>query len=230
MPLPSVRVLLTPAAEPVPEHATAVIVDVLRATTTLTHALTNGATRVIPVATIEAAHAAHREHPTALLCGEREGRIIPGFDLGNSPAEYGCEVVSGRPLIFASTNGSIGMLNAGRAKHRVLGAFVNATAVERRVAGERHVVIVCSGKLGRFSLEDASFAGWLCRALAKRGASIDGPAARFTMRTAPADADGVRRVVEGASHGRYLIALGGEFRRDVARCAEIDVIDRAWDV
>ncbi len=222
--------MLTPAAEPVPDHATAVIVDVLRATSTLTHALANGATQVIPVATIEAAHAARREHPTALLCGERDGRIIAGFDLGNSPAEYGRDVVAGRPLIFASTNGSIGMLNAARAKHRVLGAFVNASAVLRRVAGERHVVIVCSGKLGRFSLEDTAFAGWLCRALAERGATIEGPAARFAMRTAPADAAGVRHVVEGASHGRYLIALGGEFRRDVARCTEIDTLDQAFDL
>lgn len=213
-----------------PEHACAVIVDVLRATSTLTYALANGATRVIPVATIEAAHAAHRHDPTALLCGERDGRIIRGFDLGNSPAEYGREVVSGRPLIFASTNGSIGMLHAERAKHRVLGAFVNASAVERRIAGERHVVIVCSGKLGRFSLEDTAFAGWLCRALAKRGASIEGAAARFAMRTAPENAEAVRRIVEGASHGRYLIGLGGEFRRDVARCAEIDALDRAWEI
>ena len=228
--MPTVRVLLTPVAELVPAHATAVIVDVLRATSTLSFALANGAARVIPVGTVEAANAARREHPRALLCGERDGRIIPGFDLGNSPAEYSREVVAGRPLIFASTNGSIGMLNAARAKHRVLGAFVNASAVERRVADERHVVIVCSGKLGHFSLEDTAFAGWLCRSLAKRGAKVEGASARFAMRTAPEDADGVRHVVEGASHGRYLIALGGEFRLDVARCSEIDSLDQAFEV
>jgi len=228
--MPTVRVLLTPAAEPVPPHAVAVIVDVLRATSTLSHALANGASSVFPAATLETAFALRRVHPTALLCGERDGRIIAGFDLGNSPAEYRREIVAGRPLIFASTNGSIGMLHAERARRRVLGAFVNAAAVVRAVEGERHVAIVCSGKLAHFSLEDAAFAGWLCRALAERGAEIDGASARFAVRTAPRDAGEVRCVIEGSSHGRYLTGLGGEFRRDVARCSEIDVLDRAWEI
>src|SRR5204862_3044817 len=112
----------------------------------------------------------------AVLCGEREGRLIPGFAMGNSPAEYTREAIHGRTLIFASTNGSIAMLAARRAGRRVLGAFINASATARSVERDRHVTIVCSGKLGRFSLEDAAFAGWLTRELRARAFEPQGAA------------------------------------------------------
>ncbi len=228
--MPSVRVLLTPAAEPVERDAAAVIVDVLRATSTLTYALANGAARVLPVASPDAAFALRRQEPTALLCGEREGRLIPGFDLGNSPAEYTRERVGGRPLIFASTNGSIAMLNARAAHRRILGAFVNAGAVAAAVARESRVTIVCAGKLGHLSLEDAAFAGWLARDLHARGFRIDGPAAAMAITLAPRDPAAIAPLLESAAHGRYLRALGGEFLADISRCAQLDAIDRAFEV
>jgi len=227
---PAVRVLLTPDAERVPARSTAVIVDVLRATSTLSFALANGAAGIVPAATPEAALVLKRRDPAALLCGERGGRIVPGFDLGNSPAEYAPGVVGGRRLIFASTNGSIALLRAGAARRRILGAFVNASAVLRAIADEPHVTIVCAGQLGRFGLEDAAFAGYLIQALAPRDASADGPAARFAAALAPRDSAEVRTALESSSHGRYLRSLGGEFLRDVERCAEIDALDRAFEV
>lgn len=222
--------LLTPGPEPVEPGVAAVIVDVLRATSTLTHAFANGAVRVVPARTPDEALALRRHHPAALLCGERDARILPGFDLGNSPAEYSADRVAGRTLVFASTNGSIAMLHARPAARRILGAFVNTRAVVRALDGAPRVTIVCSGKLGRFSLEDAAYAGWLCRALEERGAVRAGAAADFAVRVAPRDAVGVRGILEGSSHGRYLRALGGEFLRDVSRCAELDVVDRAFEI
>jgi hypothetical protein len=105
-----VRVSLWPGAPPdsdaprgwplEPRRVTAVAIDVLRATTTLTLAFTHGAARVIPVASIEEARAWKARDPQVLLCGERGGLKIPGFDLGNSPSEYGHEAVRGRTLVF----------------------------------------------------------------------------------------------------------------------------------
>lgn len=208
----------------------AVIVDVLRATTTLTVALDHGAAGVIPVATPAEALALRDARPGLLACGERDGRIVPGFDLGNSPFEYTAERVGGRILAFASTNGSQAMLAARGARRRVLAAFVNARAVVERVRGERELTIVCAGKLGGFSLEDVACAGLLLARLAEYGGVAAGPAARFALALAPGDAGEVRALVEGAAHARELAAMGDPYRRDVERCAELDTIDRAFEL
>jgi 2-phosphosulfolactate phosphatase len=223
-----VRVALATGLGPWPGLAGAdalVAVDVLRATSTLTVALENGASRIVPFLEPAAALDARRSEPGGLACGERDGRIVPGFDLGNSPSEYGRERVAGRTLLFASTNGSRVMVNAaGRPGFArwTLGAFVNASATLEAVAGAGDVVIGCAGKLGRFALEDAAFAGWLCVRLAARGAELGNDAARFAATLAPADAPDVRALVEGCSHGRYLRSLGPEFTRDVEFCSTLD--------
>jgi len=124
----------------------AVVIDVLRATTTLTVALANGAARVVPVAGIEPAFAWKARDPGVLLCGERDGFKVPGFDLGNSPAEYGQAAVAGRTLVFASTNGSRAMLACAGCGVRLLGAFVNASAVVAALEGRAFVRLACAGR------------------------------------------------------------------------------------
>ncbi len=208
----------------------AVVIDVLRATTTLTVALGHGAARVVPVATPEQAFEQLRTLPQALLCGEREGRRIDGFDLGNSPHEYPVTAVAGRPLIFASTNGSLALLVAGAARRRLLAAFVNLSAVVERLAGERRIVVLCAGKLGNFALEDAACAGLLVARLARAGAVVAGAGAELARRLAPGGAPEVRALVQGASQGRFLRGLGSEFARDVEFCSELDAIDQAFEV
>lgn len=208
----------------------AVVIDVLRATTTLTVALGHGASAVHPVATPEEAFRKKAVLPQALLCGEREGRRIEGFDLGNSPFEYPVTAVSGRPLIFASTNGSLAMLAARQARRRLLAAFVNLHAVVERLSGEHRIVIVCAGKLGRFALEDAACAGLLVERLLDRGAMAEGEAASLVRRLAPHDAAQTRALVQGAAHGRYLRALGPEFARDVEFCGDLDALDEAFEI
>ena len=211
-----------------PAGATAVVVDVLRASSTLTVARRNGARRVVAAATPEEAVALRRRWPAAVLCGERDGRRLPGFDLGNSPFEYESGVVAGRTLVFASTNGSQALLAAGRARRAVLGAFVNATAVLEAAGGDGEIVVVCSGKLGGFALEDSAFAGWLVERLAVRGARVTGAAAAFARGAAPRDAGEVRAVVQGCAHGRYLRSLGPDYARDVEFCAGLDTIGEAF--
>jgi 2-phosphosulfolactate phosphatase len=227
-----VRVELTPhaAAGQAVTHAgwTGVAIDVLRATTTLAYALHHGAASVIPAATVEQARAARRSRPDDLLCGEREGRRIEGFDLGNSPAEYGPGVVGGRGLIFASTNGSLALGAIAGCRVRMLAAFVNAGATATALAGHARVRLVCAGKLGRFALEDAALAGWLVERLVERGARAEGATASFTRRLAPRDAAAVRALLQGCEHGRYLRSLGPEYAADVEACAALDALDRAF--
>lgn len=224
-----VSVLLSPSGAVVGGPC-AVIVDVLRATTTLTVALANGARNVIPTASPEEALALRASRPDTVACGERDGRIVPGFDLGNSPSEYTPERVRGRTLAFASTNGSLAMLAARGARRRVLAAFVNAGAVVERVRGEPRVTIVCAGKLGRFSLEDAACAGFLIARLEPHGAVAADAAARLARALAPGDAGEVRALVQGASHARDLVAMGGVYAVDLEFCAGLDTIDRAFEV
>lgn len=213
-----------------PSDTTAVIIDVLRATTTLTVALANGATGVLPAASPEEAFRLRERHPGALLCGERDGRKIAGFDLGNSPAEYGASAVAGKTLVFASTNGSQALLRARTAQRRVLGCFANASTTLERVRAEDRVIAVCSGKLGRMSLEDAAFAGWLCARLQESGARIEGAAAALALTLAPRDRFETRAIVQGSSHGRYLRSLGPDFAADVEIAGEIDALSEAFEV
>ena len=149
-------------------EATVAVVDVLRATSVIPQALAAGAMRVIPAASVEHATGllASLDKKTTLLCGEREGRKIPGFHLGNSPLEYVPKVVKGKTLIFASTNGSLAMIHAQTAPEQVMASFVNTTlAVQRLLAAKRDIVVICAGKEGRASMEDAAMAGLLVERL-----------------------------------------------------------------
>jgi 2-phosphosulfolactate phosphatase len=212
-----------------PRSECAVVIDVLRATTTLTVAFTHGAKRVVPVASPEEAMARRAREPGSLLCGERGGLRIPGFDLGNSPDEYTFQAVSGRTLVFASTNGSRAMLACAACGTRLLGAFINAAAVVSALGSRPFVRLACAGREGRFALEDTAFAGWLCETLAARGARIEGEAARFALALAPRDQASIRALLEGSAHGRTLRALSPEFARDVEFCAGLDRVDRAYE-
>jgi 2-phosphosulfolactate phosphatase len=184
---------------------------------------------VIPVATPEEGLRQAARFPGAVLGGERDGKVIAGYQLGNSPFEYSADRVGGRTLVFASTNGSRALLAAG-GRRRVLAAFVNVSAAVDRVRDAREVLIICSGKLGRFSLEDAACAGAIAVRLRALGARPLGAEARLVETLAPRDAEETRAIVQGCSHGRYLRRLGPEFARDVEACAELDTIAEAFEV
>lgn len=223
-----IDVYFTPGAvERAPMEGRAiVVVDVLRSSTTIAWALKNGGAKVIPVETVEEATrlAQTLDAKTRLLCGERDGRKVGGFDMGNSPRECTRERVEGKTLVFASTNASplmAGVL-AGHPQ-RVLG-YVNLSAVADALWKEgADVAVVCAGRVGRFSLEDAACAGALARRLAGRAAGLAlNDAAEIAAeydRAHGADPEGILRRSE---HGRYLIELG--FEEDLPICAAVDQV------
>lgn len=161
---PAVFVHLLPSLIPpgALRGSAAVVIDVLRATTVMVHALASGCEAVVPCGEIDEARAVAASLPpgTALLGGERGGLPIPGFDLGNSPGDFTPEACRGKILVMTTTNGTRAIL-ASRAAERVLiGAFVNHAAVLEALRQERRPLhIVCAGTDGEISFEDTLCAG-----------------------------------------------------------------------
>jgi 2-phosphosulfolactate phosphatase len=151
----------------------AVVIDVLRATTVMVHALAAGCEAVIPCAEIDEAReiAATRPPGSSILAGERHGLPIPGFDLGNSPSAFTPDVCRGKTLIITTTNGTRAILASLEAEQILLGALVNRLATSERLVvnllkrNGRPVHLVCAGTDGHISFEDSLLAGALAAKL-----------------------------------------------------------------
>lgn len=187
----------------------AVVIDVLRASTTMITALAHGAKSVVPVADVEEARRLATEGgPTILLGGERGGVRIAGFDLGNSPLEYSAARVAGRTIVITTTNGTAALVAARGAREILIAAIVNraaAAAAIRRLASEGDAVhLVCAGTEGAVSAEDVLAAGAILDAARadRAGDDLD-PAARAALAS-------FRRVAAG---GDVPAALVAEFLR-----------------
>ncbi|GAB4314691.1 MAG: 2-phosphosulfolactate phosphatase family protein [Candidatus Zixiibacteriota bacterium] len=205
---------------------TYVMVDVLRASTTLCTAIANGAAGIESFADIEQARAAKQVlGDSVLLCGERGGRKIEGFDLGNSPTEYTSAKVAGKRLVFASTNGSVALSAAPPKSEVLVGGLVNVTAVARRIAElERTTIIACAGKLGRVSLEDIVGAGAIFAKLWELVPDLQpvGDSAQVVQIAWDRYKSDPAMALWQSEHGRYLIEVG--FGSDLSLCADIDSV------
>lgn len=201
-----------------------VIVDVLRSCTSIATALANGAAKVLPVATVEEATklAQTLDPKSRILSGERDGRKVGGFDLGNSPREYARERVEGKTLIFASSNASPVMAGLLGGREQRLLAYVNLSAVADEVQkAALDVAVVCAGKSGRFSLEDAACAGALVGRLSETVIGLErNDAADVVMEYDRVHGKDVEGILRRSEHGRYLIDLG--FEEDLPVCAGVD--------
>jgi len=150
-----------------------VVIDVLRATTTIVTALANGAKAVVPAASSEEAVrlTAKLEKDGILLAGERKSLKIEGFQLGNSPREMTPEVVAGKTIFFSTTNGTPALVAAQGGAPVLVGAAVNFKALAERARAlfsERgDLAVVCAGREKHLALEDAYTAGRLIKAVKK---------------------------------------------------------------
>jgi 2-phosphosulfolactate phosphatase len=145
-------------------RSTCVVFDILRATTTMITALSNGAPEIIPVSEIAEALALRAKDPNVLLAGERGGTRIEGFDLGNSPREFTADRVSEKRIAITTTNGTRALRACAHAAEVHVGSFLNMGAVARvlRKTACDEVMIVCAGTAEEASLEDTLAAGALC--------------------------------------------------------------------
>lgn len=141
------------------EGKVVVVIDVLRATSTMTVALDQGANKVIPVESIEEC-LSYKNKPDHILAGERGGQKVQGFSYGNSPFEFMDGVVKGKTLVLTTTNGTRAIEMSKSAYHVIAAGFLNFSAVANWIINEsRDTLLLCSGWRDKFNLEDTVFAG-----------------------------------------------------------------------
>ena len=210
----------------------AVVVDILRATTTITHALANGAECVIPCGTVEEVVEVRSDRPagTCLLGGERGGVRIDGFDLSNSPADYASSVVRGKSIGFTTTNGTRALIRSEKADDVLIGAFVNLSAVADRLrTSGLPIHIVCAGTNGQITGEDVLFAGALVEQLVDSCAegfdTTDSSQMAFNhwrQESGNGSSEALEAALRRSRGGRNLIELG--YDCDIATAAKIDSV------
>lgn len=202
-----------------------VVIDVLRTSTTMTVGLANGAKEIIPTEDVATAGLIGRNSEgQSLLCGERNGKLIEGFNLGNSVKEYSKETVANKTLIFSSTNGTPAIMKAKFARNCVILSFANISRVSEYLTNlNEDFIILCAGKTGDFSLEDTVCAGMLINKLIKKNSkelyqltdSALGSTKLYTTYK-----NDLLQMFHESEHGKFLIGLG--FEDDLAECAKID--------
>lgn len=206
---------------------TVVVIDILRATTSMTHALANGAKKIIPCLTVEEAFAAKEEHqPNVLLGGERGGVKIDGFDLSNSPDDYVAKYAANQTIVFTTTNGTKALLKSEQADEIYLGCFANLSYVADLCRqANRNIHLVCAGTNGEVSNEDVLFAGAVANKLADtaRPANDSASLAGILWEHAMSRREnGVHQCICDSYGGANLQKLG--FDRDIVTAAEIDTL------
>ena len=208
---------------------TAVVIDVLRASTTIVHALAAGARSVVPSLDVEGARrlAASAKHAGTILGGERQGLPIDGFDLGNSPAEYSPQTVADRTVVFTTTNGTRALDRVRGARRVVIAAFANAAAVVQELRDAPQIALVCAGTRGEITREDVLCAGLLVDRLSANGdgCEIDDAAhiARAAWRAAERSERTLAEELADSLGGRNLEAIG--LADDIRLAARLDVFD-----
>ncbi|MGI6082999.1 MAG: 2-phosphosulfolactate phosphatase [Limnochordia bacterium] len=202
-----------------------IVIDVLRATSTIVTALDAGANSVVTVADVEEARTlAKALGEGSVLGGERGGVALPGFQLGNSPLEYTADKVAGKTVILTTTNGTYTLHRSSSAAAVAVAAFINLDAAAcwaaQRLEKGYKLILACAGTRRRFSWEDACCAGAIVERLRREQSgsleSTDGALAAEQLWIA-AGRD-PHRVLKGSSHGVRLLELG--FADDIAYCAQ----------
>ena len=218
-------VAYTPAAlaPTVLTGASTLVIDVLRASTSIVTALANGCAGVVPVGDPGQARRRAAATPGALLAGERRGEPLAGFDLGNSPLEFSAARVGGRVVFLTTSNGTGALLAARPAAAIAVAALVNLSAAAAwAAAAGRPVVVVCAGERGARSLEDEVCAGLLVERLrALVPGARPGPEAEAVAAQARPYAADLTRLARDSGWARYLSAQGRA--ADVAACLTVDV-------
>jgi 2-phosphosulfolactate phosphatase len=204
------------------QNATVVVIDVLRASSTIVAAIESGAERIIPIADVETASRLVRpaERDKKLLAGERKGLPVPGFDLSNSPGEYTPARVRGKTLVLTTTNGTRAIAAAAKAGRVVICALTNLPAAAAALRGESEIVVLCCGAEGTIAAEDLLCGGMLLALLDPAGSPESlSDAARLARLIAEQSGSDVEGFVRRSDHGRRLVALG--FESDVVFCSRV---------
>lgn len=160
------------------ENKQVVVIDILRATTTMVVAYENGANNVVPVEHLEDA-LVYREQGY-LIAGERNGVKVEGFDMGNSPQEFTKDIIEGRNIVLSTTNGTKAINACSAAKFRYVSSFRNIDAMAKTIIENNlDVLLFCAGWKDKFNLEDTVFAGALAQQLLDNGFTTNDDATKM---------------------------------------------------
>lgn len=204
-----------------------VVIDVLRATSTIVTAINNGAKGIIPVEDMgEASRIAQSvDSDNFLLCGEKDGVKIDGYDLGNSPLEYTPEAVKGKTLIFNTTNGTKAIKKSLGSATIYIASFLNLEAIVKALDKETHdIVLLCAGWKGRLALEDTLLAGAIIYKL--NGGSLPDDAldgARVAFGVFDRYKENIAEVILHSNHAERLTKLIGT--EDIEYCCKTNIYE-----
>jgi len=217
------NVCLSPALIPLfrVEDYTVVIIDIFRATSSICYGIENGAEAIIPVAEVEEC-AAYRERGAGyLLAAERDGKIVDGFDFGNSPFSYTKEKVAGKTVVLTTTNGTHALHLSRNAKSVVIGSFLNLTSLCNWLkTADENILLMCAGWKNNFNLEDTLFAGAVVEQLKTLNFKLDDAAiaANDLFQIGKQDINGY---LKKTSHSERLKKLG--IQKDIEFCLQVDL-------
>ncbi len=157
-----------------------IVIDVMRATTTMAVMFEAGAQRVLAAQTLEQAQEAARKVPGRMLCGERHTKTPAGFDYGNLPAQFAQLDLSQKELILTTSNGTRALFACPEGSMRLVGSFYNAQAVaryalEQAIKREGNIAIICAAEYGYFALEDSTCAGYMAQELLRQKSDLGHP-------------------------------------------------------
>ncbi len=216
--MPNIETIFSPAL--IGHHSlegrNAVIIDVLRATTSMCYALDQGAKSLMPVATPEDCL---RYRSLGCLCAaERDGIKLEGFDMGNSPDEFNKSVVEGRDIAITTTNGTYALLESQSARRIFIGSFLNIQALaDYLIADGQDVSLVCAGWKNKVNLEDSLFAGALASLLT--GFTNDCDSTLMAIELWNASKNNLHDVVNRSSHAQRFKRLGVD---DLPICLDLN--------
>jgi 2-phosphosulfolactate phosphatase len=209
-------------------NRTVVVVDILRATSTMVTALAHGAESILPLADLETCR--KKAMMGYITSGERDGKKVEGFDKGNSPFEYMGSDIRGKKIALTTTNGTQAIEKSLGAKEIIIGSFLNlSSVVNYLLLGEHPVLIVCAGWKGRINLEDTLFAGAVVEKLKEfLGPDCDAPlAAQHLYNVAKSN---LKSFLSESSHVKRLNQLN--IHQDFEFCLTADrykIIPRVQD-
>ena len=207
-------------------NKTTVVIDVLRATSVIVTALSNGAKEIIPVGSIDFAMkiSGNAGGGQTLLCGERNTKMIDGFNLGNSPSEYSEETVSGKSIILFTTNGSKAIVKAKYSENLFIASFNNLSSIAKHLISlKKDVEILCAGNEGMYCIEDTVCAGKLISEMKEFNPELgitDSAIASIVM--SKHTGKNLKKMLRDCEHGLKLIENG--FKEDIDSCSQLSNI------
>ncbi len=225
--MPQIETILTPALFHLYNNnlheKQVVVIDILRATTTMVVAMENGAAEMKAVASLE--ETMNLKNEGYLVAGERNGVKVEGFDFGNSPQEFDRHLVEGQKIALSTTNGTKAIAACEGAKYRYVSSFRNITAMlHKLIENNCDVLLFCAGWKDKFNLEDTVFAGALTHELLKHNFTTSDDATIMAHRIWLQGKSDLTTFLADASHVQRFKSL--HIESDLEACLKFDTYNQ----